>query len=384
MLAPDVARDLVRRYDTRNLTVATIGSHSALDVCDGGADEGLRTLVIAQKGRHETYARHFRATRDAAGRLVSGCVDETWILDSFREILDPERQAKLRSTSAVWVPNRSFSTYCPVDAIESEFRVPIFGSRSMLRCEERSESRNYYWLLEKAGLPFPPKVDSPDAIDRLVIVKLHHAKKKLERGFFTASTPEEYRAKADALLAQGVITAEDLAHARIEQYILGPVFNFNFFRSPLDPERPVELLGVDYRFESSLDGHVRLPAAQQLALQGKQAIPEMNVVGHATATIRESLLEEVYKMAETFVETTRRVFAPGIIGPFCLQTCVDKDLHFHVYDVAPRIGGGTNVHVALGHPYGNALWRRPMSTGRRIALEIRSAAAAGRLHEIVT
>ena len=52
--------------------------------------------------------------------------------------------------------------------------------------------------------------------------------------------------------------------------------------------------------------------------------------------------------------------------------------------MAPRIGGGTNVHVGVGHPYGNATWRKPMSTGRRIAQEIRLAAETGRLGEIVT
>ena len=42
-----------------------------------------------------------------------------------------------------------------------------------------------------------------------------------------------------------------------------------------------------------------------------------------------------------------------------------KDLHFYIYDVAPRIGGGTNVHMDVGHPYGNSLYRTNMSTGRR-------------------
>ena len=55
-----------------------------------------------------------------------------------------------------------------------------------------------------------------------------------------------------------------------------------------------------------------------------------------------------------------------------------------VFDVAARIGGGTNIHLGLGHPYGNALWREPMSTGRRLAREIRLALDDGRLGEIVT
>ena len=59
-------------------------------------------------------------------------------------------------------------------------------------------------------------------------------------------------------------------------------------------------------------------------------------------------------------------------------------MHFHIYDVAPRIGGGTNVHVAVGHPYGNALWRTNMSTGRRVALEVKRAVDAVCLKSIVT
>ncbi|HVL46955.1 MAG TPA: formate--phosphoribosylaminoimidazolecarboxamide ligase family protein [Candidatus Thermoplasmatota archaeon] len=372
-------------YDPRKLTVAVLGSHSAVDVADGAADEGLRTLVVAEDGRHLTYDRYFKARRDARGRLVRGCVDRTLVLPKFREAVSPRTQEILRAENAVFVPNRSFTVYCGIDAVENAFEVPIFGNRAMLRSEERTEQRDYYWLLEKAGLPFPEKIAKPEDITELSIVKLHHAKKKLERGFFTAASFEEYKEKAAKLLADGVIDQESLDKARIERYIIGPVFNFNFFWSPLeDDASALELLGVDWRFESSLDGHVRLPAAQQLRLHGKQAIPEMTVVGHNSATLRESLLEDVYDLAEKFVTASKEHYKPGIIGPFCLQTCVDKDMNFYIYDVAPRVGGGTNVHLALGHPYGNALWRRPMSTGRRVALEIRRAAETGRLADVVT
>jgi 5-formaminoimidazole-4-carboxamide-1-(beta)-D-ribofuranosyl 5'-monophosphate synthetase len=84
------------------------------------------------------------------------------------------------------------------------------------------------------------------------------------------------------------------------------------------------------------------------------------------------------------VKASQEYCAPGIIGPFCLQTCVDKDLKFFIYDVAPRIGGGTNVHMSVGHSYGNTLWRMEMSTGRRLAMEVRRAIRQERLEEIVT
>jgi 5-formaminoimidazole-4-carboxamide-1-(beta)-D-ribofuranosyl 5'-monophosphate synthetase len=255
----------------------------------------------------------------------------------------------------------------------------------MLRIEERTERENYYTLLEEAGVPIPRRVASPDAIDRLSIVKLPHATRRLERGFFTAANPAEYRAKSAHLIARGTITPADLATARIEEYVLGPVFNFNFFFSPLAPrEEGLELLGVDDRRESTLDGLVRLPAAQQLELHESARIPDFTVVGHGTLTVRESILEEIYRMGEKFVDAARARYPPGIIGPFCLQTCLDRDGHPTVFDVAARIGGGTNVHLSLGHPYGNALYRTPMSSGRRIALEVRHAIEDGRLAEIVT
>ena len=134
--------------------------------------------------------------------------------------------------------------------------------------------------------------------------------------------------------------------------MIGPVFNLNFFYSPLAEEGELELLGVDWRFESSLDGHVRLPAPQQMTMPIHQQIPEMTVVGHNTATIRESLLEKAFELGEKFIKASKEHYDPGIIGPFCLQTCIDKDMNYYIYDVAPRLGGGTNVHVSVGHPTG--------------------------------
>ncbi len=385
MIDREAIIEILGGYNPEAIQIATIGSHSALDVCDGATEEGFRTLVICQKGRATPYARYFRSVRDKEGRTVRGMVDEALILSEFQDVLSENVQARLRKSNALFVPNRSFTSYADLDAIESGFRVPLFGSRNLLRTEERDEERSYYWILEKAKLPAPEEFDDPKDIDGLAIVKLPHKVKKLERGFFTAASYKEFKEKSEALLKQGVISKKDLAKARIERYIIGPIFNFDFFYSPIEEEaEKLELLGVDWRFETSLDGHVRLPADQQMTLSKAQRIPEYVVVGHNTATLRESSLKDVFEIAERYVKVTKEHFAPGIIGPFTLQTAVDKDLKFWVYDVSPRIGGGTNVHVSLGHPYGNALWRRPMSTGRRIAAEIRRGIESGQLGALVT
>lgn len=378
-------QEIAEGYDTSRLKIGMIASHSALDVCDGAVEEGFRTLAICQKGRERTYTDYFRCKRDAGGKPLRGMVDEFVVMDKFKGVMEPSFQKKLREDNIIFVPNRSFSSYIPISDIEESFEVPMAGSRNMLRSEERGEQKDYYWLLEQAGLPFPEKIESPEEIDSLVIVKLHHKVKRLERGFFSASSYKEYQEKSQALISQGVIDESSLGNARMERYVVGPVFNLDFFYSPLEKEyNPIELIGIDWRFETSLDGHVRLPATQQMTLNEEQKVPEYTVCGHNSATLRESLLEKAFELAEKFVAASEEHYAPGIIGPFCLQTCVDKDLNFYVYDVAPRVGGGTNVHMAVGHPYGNALWRAPVSTGRRLAMEIRRAQEEGRLAEIVT
>jgi len=375
----------VERYDLKKAKIGMVASHSALDVCDGAVEEGFRTVGICQEGREKTYAKYFRCQRDPNGKVLRGVVDECWTLKKFKEMMTPEYQERLRKENVLFVPNRSFTSYIDLKEIEDNFAVPLVGSRALLRSEERGEEKDYYWLLQKAGLPFPKRIEDPKDIDGLVIVKLHHKVKKLERGFFTAASYQEYRKKSRDLLFNNVISKEDLATARIEQYVIGPVFNLDFFYSPLESKMErIELLGVDWRFETSLDGHVRLPAAQQITLEGAQMTPEYTVCGHNSATMRESLIEGAFDLAEKYVNAAREHYPPGIIGPFCLQTCVDKDLKFHIYDVAPRVGGGTNVHMWVGHPYGNTTWRTNMSTGRRLAVEVRRAIETGQVKKIVT
>ncbi len=206
-------------YDLKETTIGVLASHSALDVCDGAVEEGFRTHAVCEKGREKTYTEYFKAQR-RQGELIRGIVDTADVYNKFNEILEPGNQKKLRDKNIIFIPNRSFTSYCPIDAIEEDFKVPMFGSRNLLRSEERGIEKDYYWLLEKAGLPFPQKIRKPEDIDSLVMVKLPHAVKKLERGFFTAASYEEFKKKSSALLEQGVITREALAEARIEKYII--------------------------------------------------------------------------------------------------------------------------------------------------------------------
>ena len=385
MISRDEILANLERYDLKKAKVGVVGSHSGLDTCDGATSEGFRTVAICQDGREKTFNNYFKTQRDASGKAVRGCVDETIILPKFANILDANVQEKLINDNILFVPNRSFVSYCGIDRVENDFKVPLIGSRNLLRSEERGDERDYYWILEKANLPAPKKVERPEDIDGLTIIKVHHKQKKLERGFFTAKDYDQFVEKSTELIKTGVLEENFLESARMEQYIIGPVFNLDFFYSPLEEKgEKLELLGIDWRFESSLDGYCRLPGKQQVELENDGILPEYTVCGHNAATLRESLLDKAFALAEKYVAATKKYYAPGIIGPFCLQTCVDKDLNFYIYDVAPRIGGGTNIHMAVGHPYGNALYRQEMSTGRRLAMEIRRGIEEERMEELVS
>jgi 5-formaminoimidazole-4-carboxamide-1-(beta)-D-ribofuranosyl 5'-monophosphate synthetase len=233
---------VVEGFDLDDVRIGSVASHSALDVADGAVEEGFRTVLFAQKGREKTYSRYFKAVREK-GRLVRGMVDECVVFDRFDQIMDEKEQEKIRKSNVLFVPNRALTSYVRIERVEDEFLVPFVGSRNLLRSEERGEGRDYYWLLDKAKLSYPERIKSPEDIDELVIVKLHHAKKKLERGFFTAASYGEYKEKSQQLVKQGVITGDLLEDARIERYVIGPVFNLNFFYSPLEEVAEDRIVG---------------------------------------------------------------------------------------------------------------------------------------------
>jgi len=347
-------------------SIAVLASHSALDVLDGAKDEGFRTVAIAKKGRDLPY-REFPI------------VDRLVVLNDFREMVNDDVVSLLKREGSIFVPNRSFAVYVGYDNIESRFPVPIFGNRFLLRWEERVGLHNYYRLLDEAGIRRPRTFSSLDEVDRPVIVKLPEAARRVERGFFIARDREDAVKKAKELADKGIIKLEDLRDASIEELVVGAHFNANYFYSRVRGR--LELHGFDRRIQSNLDGVYRLPAKDQIGLDIDVRYIE---VGHEPATIRESLLEKVFEIGHRFAYAVGKLVPPGVIGPFTLQFIVTPDLDLVVYDVAPRIGGGTNAYMGLGSQYSKLYFGKPVSIGRRIAMEIREAIEQGRLEEVVT
>lgn len=365
MLGQEQVARIVDQYDAKNTTIATIGSHSALEVMDGAKDEGLRTVCICQKGRDLPYRRFKRLA------------DEIIVLEKFSDILNRENQERLRERNCVMVAHRAFTAYLGYDNIENNFKVPVFGNRSLLRAEERTAPRNQYYLIEKAGLRHPRIYRRPSDIAGPAMVKVQEAKRKLERAFFIVTSYEDYRKKAKQKVEQGVVTKQDLENAVIEEYVLGTYFNLNFFHSPLTGE--TEFLGIERRLQTNLHDYVSMPARQQMEID----MPTQNIeVGHTPASIRESLLEKVFEMGDRFSAAVAKEYSPGIIGPISLQSIVTTDLDFVVYDVSLRVPG--NPIMATTSPYTKYYYGHTMGVGRRIAMEVKNAVAQKRLRDIVT
>lgn len=373
-----VSRALAQ-YDPAALTLCSIGSHSALEVAAGARAVGLRNLIVAERGRERTYTEHFRRHGDP----VRGCVDETIVLDHFSDILNPRIQVQLMHENVVFVPNRSFEVYLhqrySYREIERGMIVPMFGNRRLLRAEERDEANNQYDLMADAGIRFPKQFQSAEDIDRLVMVKAAHAKVSFERAFFLVHSQAEFESKAAQLIEAGILTEDGLERAVIEEFLLGPIVNLNFFYSPIYGE--LELMGTDMRRQTNLDGLRNLPfrQAQQLADEPVR----MEEAGHVATTLTESMLERAFDMGERFVKASQSAEPPGIIGPFALQCVIvaGPPKSFVCFDVSLRIPGSPGTRFT---PYSAYRWGRDVSVGERIAMELALARDAGRLTDVLT
>lgn len=356
--------------------ISTLGSHSALDVSEGAKAEGYKSLVVCQKGRDITYSKHYKTRK--RGKKEIGVVDEVLLLNKFSEIINPEAQSRL--ADSVFIPNRSFSVYVGYDNIETKFKVPIFGNKSLLRAEERTAKNNQYFLLEKAGIDIP-QTFKPQEINTLTLVKVQEAKRSYERAFFFANSYADYQEKSQKMLKEGIIREDDLKASRIEEFILGAQFNFNFFYSPLHDE--LELLGIDTRRQTNIDGLLRLPAPQQTEVLKYRRFTTIEA-GHISCTMRESLLQTGIEAGERFVETVKKYYPKGLIGPFALQGAIeekDGKERFVVFDVSFRMPGSPGTRFT---PYSSYLYREPVSFGRRVAIEIKEAEKGKELDKVTS
>ncbi|MDD4628501.1 MAG: DUF1297 domain-containing protein [Candidatus Peribacteraceae bacterium] len=383
---------LLKGYDLSKLTVGVLGGHSALDVAHGAKQYGFKTVVVARKGRDKTYSKYFKTRDESAGakgneKRSVGCLDEVILVDQFTDILNRDIQQKLRSMNTIFVHNRYFWVYFDdFSKVENGFNVPIFGSRALLKLEERDQAYNQYQLLHDAGIRTPKFFKSPKEIDRPVLVKASEATRGYERAFFVAVDEASYEAEGTKMEKEGKVNAK-WRQASIEEFVVGAAINFNYFYSPR--LGTLELLGTDSRRQTNLDGFLRMTAKEQeKAMQYVDL--KMIETGHVACTVKESLLEKAYELGEKFVKTTQRLpreidpAGKGIIGPFALQGAVvaeEGKEDIVIFDVSFRIPGSPGTFAT---PYSRYLYGKSMSVGERIGMELKDAVDAGRVGDLLT
>jgi 5-formaminoimidazole-4-carboxamide-1-(beta)-D-ribofuranosyl 5'-monophosphate synthetase len=380
------------------------------------------------------------------------------ILEKYPDIV--KYADELVNLECIQIPNRAFAVYVGGDehcsVIENKYPVPIIGSRKLLKIENRGEiEKDYYWFAEKAGIPCPHSykyevkndgIRFKEPIDEPMLLKAEHAHREFEREFIFAASSEDLEEKVQTEVKAGNLDKHSLENARVEQIVLGPHANFNFFYSPIDAKQDWgdtddwyaklfnttlenaraclsnQFLSIDERRETILDGVRRLPLDVQEKLK---QVPSFEVTAHLVMSLRESLLKDMHRYADRFMLATREYEPPGTIGAWCLQTLItwdriskyelkptvkmdlalgpepktgkdyglydvpegEREPYMHIpvtQDVALRHGGGTNVHMGIGSQYANAKYGKRMSMGDRIALEIKRATKLKLLHEIVT
>ena len=330
-------------------TIATIGSHSALQVFKGAHDEGFKTIAICKKGSERPYK-------------MFNSADEIITVNSYKDF--PKIQEQLIKKNAIVIPHGSFVTYMGFEEVE-KLKVNYFGNKRILKWEsDRHLERQ--WLVN-SGLKVPILFKSPKDIDRLVIVKFMGAEGG--KGYFLAKDEKDFNKK---------IKPYKLRKYVIQEYIIGVPLFIHYFYSPLTNE--IEIMGMDIRYESNVDSLGRISARDQVTLP--KIDPSYVIVGNIPVVVRESFLPRLITMGEEVVNQSKKLAPPGLFGPFCLETILTPEEEIFVFEISARIVAGTNPYIE-GSPYTALKYNVPMSTGRRIALEIKNAIKTNQMKKIL-
>lgn len=338
--------------DISKYAIATLGSHTALQILKGAKDEGFKTIAICTPKTRKVYESYRVA-------------DEIIEIDSYADYFKIEDQ--LIEQNAIVIPHGSFVAYVGADEINEKMRAMYFGSKGILNWESDREIERQW--LKKAGVNVPKVFKTPEEIDRPVIIKFHGAGGGF--GYFIVHTAAEFYEKMKEFPGQ-----DDYV---IQEYVIGVPMYVHYFHSPLTGE--LEIMSFDKRYESNADSIGRIAARDQL---DADLHTSYTITGNIPIVVRESMLPMFFEIGESVIKTSQGLdgVPKGLYGPFCLEGIIDPHLNFRVFEISARIVAGTNPYTN-GSPYSWLRYNEPMSTGRRVAREIKNGIEAGRLDDLL-
>ena len=330
-------------------TIGTLGSHSALQILKGAKDEGFKTLVVTLPNRVNFYERF-------------SFIDSVDTISTFTDF--PSIEKKLIKENVILIPHGSFVAYLGMER-NKKMKTFYFGNKQVLDWEEDRE-KQHQWLT-KAHIDTPPQYKNiKDAIFPVIVKSFGAAGGS---GYFLAKNQRDFGEKIKLFKSKRYI---------IQKYITGVTLYIHYFYSPID--KKLEIMSMDRRYETNADGLGRIPAWIQHEVEIQ---PSYVVVGNSSLILRESMLPQAFEMGEKIIDASKSLIDKrGIFGPFCLETIITPDMKFYAVEISARIVAGTNLFTH-GSAYSWLNYNEPMSTGRRIAREIKYAIKQNRLNEIL-
>lgn len=334
----------------KNYMIGTIGSHSALQILKGAKDEGFKTLAIVTPDAEEFY-RTFPF------------IDDFVRIPSFAEFSLAEKE--LKQKNVILIPHGSFVAYLGAEKNKS-IKVMYYGNKNVIDWEENREKQRDW--LQAAHINIPRQFDRKNEPIRYPIIAKSYGAAG-GKGYFYARNKTDFEKKLKTFGSKEFI---------IQEYVIGVNLYIHYFYSPIT--KKLEIMSMDRRYETNVDSLGRIPLEGQ---KGLTIEPSFVVVGNSDLVLREGMLPEAYTMAKNVIETSKEMIGNrGLFGPFCLETIISPDRKFYVIEISCRIVAGTNLFLH-GSPYSWYYYNEPMSTGRRIAREIKEAIQQDKLDLIL-
>ncbi len=334
----------------KNYIIATLGSHSALQILKGAKDEEFKTLLVTTVERASFYKQF-------------SFIDKIITVKSFSDF--PQLEKKLQEQKIIIIPHGSFVAYLGLEG-NKKMILSYFGNKKVLDWEG-NRNKQYLWL-KKAQINLPEQYDSINKVTTYpVIVKSYGAAGG--SGYFFAKNKTELLTK---------FKQRNFDKFFIQKYLIGVTAYFHYFYSPLT--KKLEIMSMDRRYETNVDALGRIPADKQ---EGLEIEPSFVVVGNSPLVLRESLLPEVYAMGERVIVASKKLIdVKGLYGPFCLETIITPEQKIYAIEISCRIVAGTNLFLN-GSPYTWLSYNEPMSTGKRVAREIKLAVKENKLNLVL-